>query len=327
MSSCLVCEHKNLDFVRPYRAKTPHGQTLFQTSSLQKCLQCGVVQATPRPRLQSLEEYYSIDYRDGCFAGSDVADLENFPHDNLYYYNRGQSIAELLSTYLNTEQPNVLDIGAGFGHILYALGERYPQGKRSAIEFSQVCVEHLRSIGIEVSTQPAEEALAESNEMYDLIILSHVFEHLWDPSLVLRLIHERLTPNGILYIEVPNIPEEALDKYIDSVWAPRFDEPHLTFFSQEPLAQLLKEHNFNVEFCKTAGKEYKYISALQFRLPHWRWFLQGITPEPVFHFLRNLRATNAIKVQAREESFYEYDGFRIWIRSISRKVEPKGKRL
>ena len=39
----------------------------------------------------------------------------------------------------------------------------------------------------------------------------------------------------------------------------------------------------------------------------------------LFLFLRSLRATQPLRVRDREDAFYEYGGFRIWIRSVSRK--------
>ena len=63
---------------------------------------------------------------------------------------------------------------------------------------------------------------------------------------------------------------------------PHIDEPHITFFSVSTLCHMLKSAGFALQFCNTAGAEYTYISWLQFHLPHWRWFLQGLLPSPVF---------------------------------------------
>jgi SAM-dependent methyltransferase len=156
-------------------------------------------------------------------------------------------------------------------------------------------------------------------QRFDVIVLSHVFEHLLDPRGVLDLIRASLAPGGALYIEVPNIPAESLLRFPDHVWAPRFDEPHITFFSTATLYTLLASAGFEPQFCDTAGAEYRYISGLRFRLPPLRWFLQDIVPRPLFHWLRTQGFTRALRVPERVESFYQYGGCRIWIRSISTK--------
>lgn len=284
-----------------------------------------MVQSSPRPSLEALANYYAEDYRGGCCAGADVADVEEFPKDNLFYYNRGQSIAELLSSYIETDRPRILDIGAGFGHILYALGERYPEAPLTAIEFSDVCVKHLESLGIEVHDEPAEDVLPRLNRSFDVVVISHVFEHLLDPRGMLEVVRSHLSENGLLYIEVPNIPEEAMRRYPDHVWAPRFDEPHITFFSKDTLAGLLRALDFDVEFCDTAGPEYKFVSSLRYRMPTMRWFVQGLIPPRLFHFLRRQKFTQPVRVKDREDSFYRYGGMGIWIRTVSRNRNLSGE--
>jgi hypothetical protein len=96
------------------------------------------------------------------------------------------------------------------------------------------------------------------------------------------LIRDRLAPGGLLHNEVPHLPAGSEKGYIDSVWAPRFDEPHITFFSPSPLKTMLQKNGFEVAFCDTAGLTYRNISALAFHSPHWRWFLQRAIPPVLF---------------------------------------------
>lgn len=316
---CLACGYNELNSVRRYRSKTHYGRALFQGSWLEQCVQCGLVQAVPHPTLKQLTDYYLEDYRRGCLAGADVADVEEFPKDNLFYFNRGQSIADLLKSYVPDKRLRILDVGAGYGHILHTFRQRHPDSILDAIEFSEDCVDHLKSVGFRVLSRPAEAVLPNMREQFDVIILSHVLEHLLTPAVMLQLIRDSLVPGGILYVEVPNIPADSLRRYPDNVWAPRFDEPHIAFFSVPTLLHLLETTGFQVQFCDTAGSEYKFISALRFHLPHGRWFLQKLVPKTVFNFMRRHPLTKRFRVKEREDSFYQYGGGRIWIRSISKK--------
>lgn len=286
---------------------------------LKECQHCGLVQVFPRPSLSQLADYYLADYRDGVRAGTDVADTNRFPKDNFFYYNRGQSITDLLSLHIQKENPRILDVGAGFGHVLYALGKEFPDSDRIAIEPSEVCAKHLESLGLQVYRQPVEVVLPKFGGQFDLVVLSHVLEHLIDPVSVIRSIHKLLAECGVLYIEVPHVPYESLLQYPDSIWSPRFDEPHITFFSLSTLSNFLNTLSFQVEFCETAGPVYEYISSIRFHLPHWRWFIQAVIPPTLFHFLRDQDFTKPFRVKEREENFYNYGGLRIWIRSVSRK--------
>lgn len=329
---CLGCAGTAGSPVRPYRMNTPHGRQVFGQPRLFECAQCGLVQVEPGPSAAALDTYYRIGYRKHNLFGSDVADTSRFPLDNVFYYNRGQSIAELVAPHITTQAPRVLDIGAGYGHILHAFGERYPDAQRQAIEHSDVCVQHLRRIGMDVVSRPVEEVLPELKSRFDVIVLSHVLEHILEPRPVLNLIRESLAPGGLLYIEVPNIPRESLLRYPDHPWAPRWDEPHITFFSLDSLRRLIGSSSFAEVFCDTGGPHYRHISGARYWLPPGKAFLLNLLPRPVFHFLRRQRVTAGLRVQTREETFYQYGGFRIWIRSIWRRkddsmIRPQGLAL
>ena len=323
LGSCLGCDYEQMKSLRPYRTITKYGADVFGKAWLYSCERCGLIQVLPRPDETILAQYYESDYRRGGYHGSDVCNPTEFPKDNLFYFNRGFSIAECVTPHIKKQNPRILDIGAGFGHILYALGQQFPSSTRLAIEFSEICADHLQSIGTEVYTEPVEEVLPKLEGEFDLIVLSHVFEHLLELRPILGLIRNSLVSGGILYIEVPNIPVDSLLRYPDHKWAPRFDEPHITFFSLPILQKILTNADFDVSFCNTAGPHYEYISRFRFSLPPLMSTVQSLMPSKLFFFLRKSRLTNAVRVQDREESFYQYGGERIWIRSVSIKEDKQ----
>jgi len=77
----------------------------------------------------------------------------------------------------------------------------------------------------------------------NLIILSHVLEHVSDINRVLDKLYELLQPDGYLFIEVPGIRSHALgDPMI------YFDVEHNYYFDLNNLSKLLKKHAFNIVF-------------------------------------------------------------------------------
>jgi SAM-dependent methyltransferase len=316
--SCFVCGESELAAVRKYRTNTAKGRRVFGRARIAKCTRCGLHQVDPRPDAEALARYYVSDYRRARLYGSDVADARTFPRDNLFYLNRGRSIVELTAPEISSEAPAVLDVGTGFGHVLWAFGERYPDSRRLAIEFSDVCVQHLNSIGVEVRVGPVEDVLPALDRRFDVITICHVLEHLLEPARVLTVLGDHLAADGLLYVEVPHIAEAAILGHPDNAWAPRYDEPHVGFFSPQSLRRLLEDSGYEVRFLDTAGPVYRHVSALRYALPPLRSTVQRMIPRRLFEFLRGLRATNAIRVQEREEAFYAYGGDRIWIRAMAR---------
>jgi len=76
---------------------------------------------------------------------------------------------------------------------------------------------------------------------YDIIWISHVFEHLIRPDLLLIKCKEHLRSNGILFIEVPNCENENVLK--SSI----FQNPSSFHFTKKALTNLVIKAGFKVE--------------------------------------------------------------------------------
>lgn len=78
------------------------------------------------------------------------------------------------------------------------------------------------------------------NQKYDVIILSHVIEHLLDCKKVLVELNKLLEPDGIIFIEVPNCENnETLQSSI-------YTQPHIHHFSKNNLEQLSRNCGFTI---------------------------------------------------------------------------------
>lgn len=101
-----------------------------------------------------------------------------------------------------------------------------------------------------------DKFLAEG-ERYDLIIASHVLEHIGDLSRVLTALVERLEPNGAVFIEVPNgsgHPLLPLD----------FNPGHIHYFSINSLMTCLSRYNLRVKATASGAFEsYRYPDSLR----------------------------------------------------------------
>ena len=72
----------------------------------------------------------------------------------------------------------------------------------------------------------------------DLIILSHILEHIYDPK-VFRKATKLLNPNGLIYIEVPGINNPRIIKRNYSIQA-----GHLYYFNKETLLNFINPTEF-----------------------------------------------------------------------------------
>lgn len=136
----------------------------------------------------------------------------------------------------------ILEIGPGGGHLARKWLAMTPGTGYWAVEADSDCHEVLAGAGVKFGQIPGHA---------DLVIMSHVLEHVPDPRLFIDTHTAKLVENGYLFVEVPC--EDYL--YKDS------DEPHLLFFNKQALAILLQNCGFEILDISCCGNEHAWYSA------------------------------------------------------------------
>src|SRR5450830_1242092 len=204
---CPVCGNTEAHALKTLSLPQASGSPLPGGYRLMACQACDLVFAeTPAPQ-SAYDLYYQRCAKYGGPTGTG-AGLHSADQARL------EQLADRLRSCLPRPQARVLDLGCGAGGLL-AVGQA--RGLR------------LREGLIH------EAATRCAGERYDLIVLSHVAEHLRDlrslPDLA-RL----LTPEGKLYIEVPHPAGYACGERPPYYY---FDSEHINHFSAQALARLL----------------------------------------------------------------------------------------
>lgn len=156
-----------------------------------------------------------------------------------------------LRSCLPDKNTRILDIGCGFGQMLSAL-QREGFTHLSGIDILPEAVTHCRekNLNVQLITDLAEFASAQSPG-YDVIVMSHVLEHLPKEAIIstLRLIRMNLLqPGGGLLVMVPNAQSNT-----GCYWAYE-DFTHTTIFTAGSIYYVLKSAGFReVEFVDPLG--------------------------------------------------------------------------
>lgn len=252
---CPLCEHdkwmtlhrrayrlSDLDSQTPYTAL--RYRVLFEVwfpdattirFSIRACGNCGFVALFPRPSEEDVEEKY-------CW----IEDQRRAGHaDGSIEYNRRQKLlpdkeyclkrAESLFSFISQDFPRsrgkrirVLDIGGASGALLHPLIDR---GCECFVVDDHDCESReIRHLGRRIDSVPP-------SVKFDVILCSHVLEHVSDPKNMLLSADGLLAPEGILYLEVPM-------ELKSSDFMP--DEPvtHMSFFSEKSLEFLANRCGF-----------------------------------------------------------------------------------
>jgi SAM-dependent methyltransferase len=106
----------------------------------------------------------------------------------------------------------VLDIGCGGGDNARHLRVTHPGieliGLTHSAEEAEIAAPHMDAVHvIDLERGLTDEALDEWGAPFDLLLLSHVLEHLVDPETALRRCLTRLKPDGHVLVAVPNVLE------------------------------------------------------------------------------------------------------------------------
>jgi len=191
-----------------------------------QCLECGFIQTEP-VSVTSLSYYYSNYYRENWTEQTIISMREE---------SQQQAAAQV--TFLEEKLGSltfdkILDYGAADGELLRALR---PNCKSLfATELDPTFAKQLQDqiwIGFLYENELYDEGY---QGKFDLIIISHVLEHLPDPGAILRLFATMLAPGGILLVDVPH--------EIEMLAFGGHGSGHLYFFTVDHLCALINRDN------------------------------------------------------------------------------------
>jgi len=200
----------------------------FEGTDIVECHSCGLIFPYPLPPKEKVDTFYSEDYYQYNF----VETWFKKRIGTLFARSRKKWMGDW-DVPLDPVQ-RVLEIGAGYGSLLKALGIIDMLG----IEPSTEC--HVHSVVFDFFGAKLQQSTFENAKYYppyDLIILSHVLEHLLEPRKAIDKLRNLLKPRGWLYIEIPN-------KFSPVYSAPSYQNvPDFYFFNRKGFEGFLSRHD------------------------------------------------------------------------------------
>ena len=237
VEQCICCKNKTFEKLLDVdRFDLPFGTYI--------CKDCGLVTTSPRIKEESLPYYYEKYYHPLNYGKES---LEN--QVALFKEGQGTKIFNLLKPYINEKKINVLEIGAGIGNVL----DEFKQEANIhdidvtvlGTEYSMDCIKQCEHRNIPMIEGNAKSVLS-TNQTFDIIILSHVFEHFIHLEEELNILKQLLNKDGLLYIEVPGILKNHNKDYYDFSFLGYSVHAHMYNFSLHTLSNILNKHSFSL---------------------------------------------------------------------------------
>lgn len=279
LEPCAYCGGKTIRKITSYKSSHESAMFTFSGYSVCECTSCNLYQINPMPSKDELDQYYRRLYRtDGHNTGTDI---NEFPNDNPWYLRRGASLRRLYEWYSKEDPEIIVDIGAGFGHVLYNFVEGFPKAKIIAFEPDKSCHQFLDRVDARIEPHLLDNKALLKGISADIVIMSHSLEHVRDLNDTLRTVFQMLKPKGYLIVEVPHC-------WLQITRSATNHSPHTWFFNEHSLSHALSNSGLKLLFVGSAGPIQSTISK--------RW--------PQSQYL---------------ETFDEYGGYRIFLRALAQR--------
>lgn len=141
-------------------------------------------------------------------------------------------------------QGRFLDVGCGTGQFL--VYQRQFGLMVAGVERSRASAQFVREqLGIDARAGTLEEVRFPARS-FDVIHMSHVFEHLPNPGATLDEMHRILDTGGLILLKVPNITSASAKRF-GPYWLGLDLPRHFYHFDPRTITRLLEQHGFSVK--------------------------------------------------------------------------------
>lgn len=132
----------------------------------------------------------------------------------------------------------LLDVGCASGHFLSDAASRFDV---EGVELSSKAAEVARAKGFVVHQGYVNDL--PGSEMYDVVTLIQLIEHIVDPNETLQSVWRLLKPGGVLYVSTP-ASDSASFAYLERLHRHVAGFAHVSIYGQQALVRLIEQHGF-----------------------------------------------------------------------------------
>ncbi|MFH1641133.1 MAG: class I SAM-dependent methyltransferase [Candidatus Omnitrophota bacterium] len=257
------------------------------------CRDCGLIQMSPRLTESSYAEYYRREFR-RLGLGKEEPSWEY----SLDEYFHGQQICYFLRDFLKKSPKEllVLEIGCGAAGIV-----AYFRDAGCQVVGLDVDEEHVqygrKTYNLDLRAGNLSQCRLEKKP--DVVIMSHVLEHLSNPNHDLELLRSLINPEGLVYIEVPGVRNLTFI-HNDMDFLRNIQISHTYYFSLVTLINLLNKNGFEFvrgqekirSVFKPGVKKSVFVNDYQRQMRYLFWLEKGrrILPIRPFQFRRSVES-------------------------------------
>lgn len=210
-----------------------------------RCDDCNLMFVHPQPSPDELLRIYDNSYfsRGNKYLRMDETESQSRNLDN------DKQKINIIKKY--KENGMLLDVGCAMGEFLYLA--RQEGFDVAGVEVSTLCTDYVKNkLGIDIHSGDLLSAHLPSN-MYDVVTLWDVIEHLRNPVEIINELYRILRPGGILCFSTGDV-ESFYAHIMGRFWHLLTPPQHLFYFSAKSVRKMLDRYGFAVNEITHRGK-------------------------------------------------------------------------
>lgn len=242
---CIICKKKAIFFIHK------------NNFDLFCCQSCRLIFVWPIP--QHLNAIYNQDYFSGAIHGFGYTDYDA---DKVAMVSTFNDYLKIIEGYA-IGQGLLLDVGAATGFFMDLAKQKGWEVK--GVEISDFAAQKARNKGLVVKTGTLE--LMVFSELFKVITMWDVIEHVDDPASQIKKAYELLAPGGILVINTPDA-SSFFARILSKRWHLFVPPEHLFYFNPNNLGEILRSAGFTILKTGKLGKKFT-IQYILHTLSRW----------------------------------------------------------
>ena len=175
VQKCPLCNSSKNKILSLYRCN----HKAFSNKYKKKCIDCGLVFASPMPKKRDLDLYNS------AYFNKAHGDLKSSLYEDSFFMGIAKLRANYIKSYIainNLNIKKILEIGPGHGFFAKNWINLNPKVIYSVVETDLSCIQNLKKYGINTR----RTLNFPQHKKNDLIVMSHVLEHVVNPKIFVK---------------------------------------------------------------------------------------------------------------------------------------------
>jgi len=269
LETCYFCQSKNIALT-PYQRTIQYDGKKYQFA---RCQNCTGYSLLPRLTEKQVSRLYSSDYVGANENQHSTSDKE--------YEAKFTDLANYLASHRGTLGKTFLDYGCGANPASFKIArknELMPHGMELTPDVRTIAQQNT---GIKLLSR---EEIIHGDELFDVIFLGDVLEHLVDPISELKYLTNNLTVEGVLIAQGPLQGANTLTHGIVGLYSwlthnrsTTYPPYHVSLATLRSMEELLTECNLKISF--------KIIYEVDWPVPSFAELLFDLTPRNMILFI------------------------------------------